>query len=205
MIHVVIVGLVVLFTPRIVHTHPRLRELAHPLVYNPPPPVNQPGVRWHGHEMCQCIAPLAPNVVPPTIPGIDISLAPPSTDIGTRVIDKWDGISHEHGSSGEQTPGVLSANVVEVQVAPYPGAPTPRYPEALRAAGIEGAVTLEFVVDTTGRVEGGSVRVLSSAADAFVVSVRDALAGTRYHPALVGGRRVRQLVRQGFVFSLTQH
>jgi protein TonB len=99
----------------------------------------------------------------------------------------------------------VSANVVDVQVAPYPGAPTPRYPEALREAGIEGEVTLEFVVDTTGRVERGSVRVLSSAADAFVVSVRDALAGTRYHPALVGGRRVRQLVRQGFVFSLTQH
>ena len=141
MIHVVVAGLVVLFTPCIVHPHPRPERAD--VVYNPPPPV----------------------------------------------------IDH----------GVLSADVVEVQVTPYPGAPTPRYPEALRAAGIEGDVTLEFVVDTTGRVEGGSVRVLSSAADAFVVSVRDALAGTRYHPALVGGRRVRQLVRQGFVFSLTRH
>jgi TonB family protein len=207
MIHVVVVGLVVLFTPRIVHTHPRLRELEHPIVYNPPPPRDiPPGVRWRDHVMCQCIAPLALDVVPPTIPGIDISLAPPSTDIGARAIDTWDGASHERGNGGGQTQtGVVSANVVDVQVAPYPGAPTPRYPEALREAGIEGEVTLEFVVDTTGRVERGSVRVLSSAADAFVVSVRDALAGTRYHPALVGGRRVRQLVRQGFVFSLTQH
>jgi protein TonB len=203
MIHVAIVGLVVLFTPRIVHTHPR-RERADVVIYNPPPVIHR-GPQFPGTgTVCQCVAP--PRVVPPNIPGVDVSLTLPSTTVGTPAVDKWDGPSGE-GTSGDRPPvtGVLSADVVEVQVTPYPGAPTPRYPEVLREAGIEGEVTLEFVVDTTGRVERGSVRVLSSAADAFVVSVRDALAGTRYHPALVGGQRVRQLVRQGFVFSLTQH
>jgi TonB family protein len=100
--------------------------------------------------------------------------------------------------------GVLSADVVDVQVSPYAGAPTPRYPESLRTAGVEGEVTLEFVVDTSGRMEVGSMRTISSTAQAFVVSACDAVAATRYHPALVAGRRVRQVVRQQFVFSLTQ-
>ncbi len=204
MIHTVIVGLVVLFTPRIVHTHPRPREWANVFVYRPPQPAEHDRHFGGGGAMCQCVPP--PTFVPPTIAGIDVSLTIPSTTVGTPVVDEWDGPPDRGRSRGDQpSSGVLSADVVEVQVTPYPGAPTPRYPEPLREAGIEGEVTLEFVVDTTGRVERGSVRVLSSAADAFVVSVRDALAGTRYHPALVGGRRVRQLVRQGFVFSLTQH
>jgi periplasmic protein TonB len=99
---------------------------------------------------------------------------------------------------------VFSADVVDVPVAPYPGSPAPQYPELLRAAGIEGRATIEFVVDTTGRADLGSIRVLSTDADAFVVSIRAALAATRYHPALVGGRPVRQLVRQAFSFALTR-
>jgi protein TonB len=207
MIHVIVVGLVVLFTPRIVHTHPRPREWAN-VVYSPPQPADH-GRHFGGvRAVCQCVPP--PSFVPPTITNIDVSPTSPSPNVGTAVVvghavvDEWDGPSDIGRSRGGQpSSGVLSADV-EVQVTQYPGAPTPRYPETLREAGIQGEVTLEFVVDTTGRVEQGSVRVLSSTADAFVVSVRDALAGTRYHPALVGGQRVRQLVRQGFVFSLRQ-
>jgi protein TonB len=178
----------------------------HVVVYRaPPPPIVDRGPHVGTGRVYLC-EPAPPTFVPPTIPDVDVSRTLPSTGVGTRIVETWDGPSHEGSHGGEPTPNsVLSSDVVDVQVMPYAGGPTPRYPEALREAGVEGQVTLEFVVDTTGRVEGGSVRVLSSAADAFVVSVRDALAGTRYHPALVGGRRVRQLVRQGFVFSLTQH
>lgn len=38
-------------------------------------------------------------------------------------------------------------------------APTPRYPETLRAAGFEGLVEIEAVIDTTGRAEAASLRV----------------------------------------------
>jgi protein TonB len=116
----------------------------------------------------------------------------------------WDLSGTPAGGGGKKPDGVMSADVVDVAAAPLPGGPKPRYPEALRAAGIEGHATLEFVVDTTGRVDPGSIRVIASDADAFVVSVRDALAATRYHPALVGGRPVRQLVRQEFAFALTR-
>jgi protein TonB len=209
MIHVLVIGLVISYGTRELNARPRPRE--HTLLFYPAPihhvehrvttlTSTGPSCR----EMCMPADTKGP--VPPEIPGVDVQLTDPTRPTGANAVDVWDGPSRNAGSADQgTTSGPLSADVVEVQVTPYPGAPTPRYPEAQREAGIEGEVTLEFVVDTTGRVERGSVRVLSSAADAFVVSVRDALAGTRYHPALVGGRRVRQLVRQGFVFSLTQH
>jgi len=209
MIHVLVIGLVIPYGTRELNARPRQRE--QPLLFYTEPvhhvehystTLSSAGPSCR--EMCMPADAKGP--VPPEIPGVDVQLTDPTRPTGASAVDVWDGPSRNAGSADQgTTSGPLSADVVEVQVTPYPGAPTPRYPEALREAGIEGEITLEFVVDTSGRVERGSVRVLSSAADAFVVSVRDALAGTRYHPALVGGRRVRQLVRQGFVFSLTQH
>ncbi len=148
---------------------------------------------------------LVPTTVPPTIPAIDAHIPSPPTFAPdtTWTTGPSETRAGGRGSGGQAPDGVLSADVVDVQVTPYANAPTPRYPESLRGAGVEGDVTLEFVVDTSGRVERGSVRTISSTAEAFVVSVSDALAATRYHPALVGGRHVRQLVRQQFVFSLT--
>ena len=209
MIHAVIVGLVVLLTPGIGHTRQAPRERSQLVIYHAAPPkiTQRDGNPLHlsPYVMCQCALPLR-IALPIDLPPIDATLNMPTHGVGNNAVEAWDGPSRVGGNDREPTPNsVLSSDVVDVQVTPYAGGPTPRYPEALREAGIEGEVTLEFVVDTAGRVEDGSIRVLSSAADAFVVSVRDALAGTRYHPALVAGQRVRQLVRQGFVFSLTQH
>jgi protein TonB len=203
-IHAVFVSLVMLLTPHVVHTRERPREWPNVFrfVSNPPAVIDRARVGRGGFVVCRCILPKIPG--PPPIPIRDIATAIPALGAGPDTI--WEHSEPQRGGGGEQeSSGVLSADAVGVQVTPYPGAPTPRYPEALREAGIEGEVTLEFVVDTTGRVDAGSVRVISTPADAFVVSIRDALAATRYHPALVGGQRVRQLVRQGFVFSLTQH
>ena len=86
-----------------------------------------------------------------------------------------------------------------------PGSPGPRYPDALREAKVEGVVMAQFVVDTMGRVMPGSFRVLKAPADtAFVSAVRMALPNMMFEPALVGGRKVRQLVQQPFQFSLTR-
>jgi TonB family protein len=207
MIHAVIVGLVVLITPGIGSTRQRPPERPPIMIYRPPAP-EDPGPIHHGRGGAAGDGSIhVPTTVPPTIPPIDVPRPGPF-----RIVQSdstWDaaaGPTHPGGNGSGQSPtGVLAADVVDVQVKPYAGAPTPRYPEGLRAADVEGEVTLEFVVDTTGRVEGGSLRVISSTAQPFVVSVCDALKATRYHPALVGGRPVRQLVRQQFVFSLTQH
>lgn len=83
-----------------------------------------------------------------------------------------------------------------------PGSRGPTYPPALRAAGVSGAVLVQFVVDTDGRVEMGSLKVLRSADSAFTSAVRDALPAMRFVPAQKDGRAVRQLVQQPFQFAL---
>jgi TonB family protein len=143
--------------------------------------------------------------MPPKRPAILIYQPAPTEPV--RGVGSGSGTTTGHPFptfTAQRPDGVLSADLVDVAAAPLPGGPKPRYPEALRAAGIEGRATLEFVVDTTGRIDPGSIRVIASDADAFVVSIRDALAATRYHAALVGGRPVRQLVRQEFAFALTR-
>jgi len=79
--------------------------------------------------------------------------------------------------------------------------PLPRYPAPLQAAGIDGRVVLEFVIDTAGRVEPASLRVLESTHPAFDASAREALARASFHPARLGARPVRQLTRQAIRFT----
>lgn len=98
--------------------------------------------------------------------------------------------------------GAYLVTEVERVAEPFPGNPVPRYPESLRAAEIEGTVTLLFVIDTTGRADLSTLRVKRTDSDLFTASVRDALEKSRFRPAEIGGRKVRMLVEQPFVFAL---
>ena len=68
----------------------------------------------------------------------------------------------------------------------------------------EGTVMAQFIVDSTGRVEPGSFKVLKSDHDLFTAAVKSALPNMRFLPAEVGGRHVKQLVQQPFQFALTK-
>lgn len=96
----------------------------------------------------------------------------------------------------------LRENMVEKAVVAIPGTATPRYPSMLQSAGVEGDVRTQFVVDTLGHVEKGSVQILESGHEQFAAAVRDALARARFKPAEAGGRKVRQLVEQTFTFRI---
>lgn len=76
------------------------------------------------------------------------------------------------------------------------------FPPSLFAAGIHGLVIAEFVVDTAGRVEDGTVGIVSSTASLFTDAVRVALVSATYVPAVKNGHYVRQLVHQPFEFSV---
>jgi protein TonB len=78
------------------------------------------------------------------------------------------------------------------------------YPEMLRSAQVEGTVLASFVVDTTGRAEMSTFKVLRSDHELFTNAVKNALPRIRYLPAEVGGRKVKQLVQQPFVFNLAR-
>lgn len=78
----------------------------------------------------------------------------------------------------------------------------PAYPEELRSKNVEGQVVAEWIVDTTGRADAGSFRVVESSHPLFSQAVRDVLPAMNFRPAELTGRRVRQLVRQQFRFVL---
>jgi TonB family protein len=78
------------------------------------------------------------------------------------------------------------------------------FPPPLFAARVPGLVVAEFVVDSAGRVEDGSVGIVSSTAPLFTDAVRVALASASYVPAIKGGRPVRQLVQQRFRFDINR-
>jgi protein TonB len=80
--------------------------------------------------------------------------------------------------------------------------PPPRYPEMLRRAGVEGHVLLQAVVDTTGRLEPNSVRILKSSGPGFDLPTRRWAQDARFRPARLQGRPVRVLVNLPFDFSM---
>jgi periplasmic protein TonB len=93
---------------------------------------------------------------------------------------------------------------VEKQVSPYPGNSPPRYPDMLRSANVEGEVLAQFVVDTSGRAEMSTFRILKSTHDLFTNAVKSALPNMKFYPAEVGGKHVKQLVQMPFQFNLTK-
>lgn len=71
---------------------------------------------------------------------------------------------------------------------------SPVYPDSLWRKGTGGLVTVEFVVDSYGRVDMAFFSVISASHAEFGESVREALTRVRFAPAIKGGRRVRQVV-----------
>ncbi len=124
-------------------------------------------------------------------------------DFGATRISSGGSTSTSDSASG-LSGGPLSAEQVEKQVAVIGGNAPPRYPEALRQAGVEGRVMAEFVVNEQGRAEEASIRFVQSDNHLFEDAVRVALRHMRFIPAEVGGRKVRQLVKIPFVFTLAR-
>lgn len=90
---------------------------------------------------------------------------------------------------------------VDKEVVPLMETLQVEYPEALNATKVSGMVEAQFVVDTGGRIELGSFKVLRSTNEVFTAAVRAHLPHMRFLPAQVKGAPVRQLVQQRFEFN----
>ena len=161
------------------------------------------------------------TVAPPPPKGFQVLTAPveipdviPDIDLSKKVTDEADfsgkGVAGGVAKGVEGGTGPVTTDQpyfefqVEKPVLQAPGSGQPRYPEMLKSGGIEGEVLAQFVVDTAGRVESGSFKVLKSSHDLFTVAVRNALPQMRFYPAEVGGRKVKQLVQQPFTFAIAK-
>jgi TonB family protein len=85
---------------------------------------------------------------------------------------------------------------------PKPDAPRPAYPDALRAAHVEGEVVAQFVVDEDGRVLPETFKVVRTTDDQFSDAVRKVVPIMRFDAAEADGRHVKQLVTMPFTFTL---
>src|SRR5438034_4783773 len=73
-------------------------------------------------------------------------------------------------------------------------APPLEYPPALRRAGLQGRVTVQAVIDTLGRAEPGSLKVIARPNTAFDKSALAYVLHAVFRPARVKGRAVRVLI-----------
>ena len=76
----------------------------------------------------------------------------------------------------------------------------PAYPDALYEAQVSGSVLVEFIVTESGEVDPERISVVFATHPGFVDSVREALSGAVYVPAIRGGFPVHQVVQHEFVF-----
>ncbi|MEP6766349.1 MAG: energy transducer TonB [Gemmatimonadaceae bacterium] len=117
-------------------------------------------------------------------------------------------------------PGAAAAPVPEVRVIPEPlhafseievdsaatrdpSSEGPVYPAKLLEARIEGVTVAQFIVDSLGRVDQSSIRILESTHAAFTAAVRDVLPRMKYQAARIGKHPVAQLVEQRFGFRIS--
>ena len=141
--------------------------------------------------------------IPDQLPDVDMSARPTNSD---DWLGKSGPVGRSIGAIGTAPlrGGVYIASQVDEPVIAAPGSVGPRYPDVLRAAGVQGQVVVTFVVDTTGRVVPSSLVILNSTSDLFGAAVRAALPGMRFIPAKADGRKVKQLVQQPFVFTIVK-
>ena len=99
---------------------------------------------------------------------------------------------------------VFSADVVQ-EKPELLSAPELAYPVPLKQAGIQGVVTVQAIIDTAGRVEPASVRILESANPGFDQAARDYVLKARFRAARVHSHAVRVMVQLPVQFALRAH
>jgi protein TonB len=99
---------------------------------------------------------------------------------------------------------VFSQLEVDSTVARYPGRAAPAYPNEMLKQGVQGSVTTQYVVDTSGFADTTSLKIMRTSNPEFADAVRAALPYMRFFPAKVGTKKVRQLVEQEFSFKIEQ-
>jgi len=80
----------------------------------------------------------------------------------------------------------------------------PRYPDNLRRRRVEGSVWAQWVVDTTGRADMRTFRVVRTSDELFSQAVRESVSSARFRPASRMGVKVRQVVNRTFNFCLSR-
>lgn len=78
----------------------------------------------------------------------------------------------------------------------------PQYPASMLLRRIEGIVIVQYVVDTLGKADTATFRVISATHNDFARAVKATLPQMRFRPAIMANKLVPQLVQQPFAFKI---
>ncbi len=156
-------------------------------------------------------------VKPPPPKGFQVLRAPLKIDIKIPEIDLSKAVTNESDFSGKGVKGGTGSGVVggvantnqtyfEFQVEKpaemLQDSPKPKYPSVLESSGIAGEVQAQFVVNSSGKADMDSFKVLKSTNELFTQAVKNVLPRMKFSPAMIGGKPVNQLVQQSFQFAV---
>ena len=166
------------------------------------PPVFPPSPPVFGEEAMVSTTPFetlpVPLAMPDDLPPLTIGPALDPERIRRALAGETAGSPAGLPGLAERTAG---AGEVDVPAAAI-HQPSPRYPPALRLAGIEGRVLVEFIIDSTGHLEPGSSKVLESSHRGFEAAALETLERSLFRPARIAGRPVRQRTLQAVAFRI---
>jgi protein TonB len=160
--------------------------------------------------------PPPPDVAAPPPPkGFQVLVAPVNIPDKIPDVDLSKSVTDENDFSGKGVAGGTSKGVeggtptdqplfefqVEKPVLAKDGNPVPKYPGMLESSRVEGDVLVQFVVDTLGRAEMNTYKVLKTSNELFAQEVRRVLPFYKFYPAEAGGRKVKQFVQLPFRFA----
>jgi periplasmic protein TonB len=160
-------------------------------------------------------------MAPPPPKGFQVLTAPinipdkiPDVDLSKAVTDEKD--FSGKGVAGGKANGVVGGVPqnsdqpyfefqVEKPALPREGNPNPKYPSMLESSRVEGEVLAQFVVDTSGKADMSTFKVLSSSNELFASSLKSTLPQWKFYPAEAGGHKVKQIVQLPLKFNVPAH
>jgi predicted amidohydrolase YtcJ len=81
-----------------------------------------------------------------------------------------------------------------------PSGPAPKHPRSISGQG--GGVTVRFIVDSTGKMQPGSLKVTAATNSGFVDAVQDVMPKWKFVAAELNGHKVAQCVELPFTFEI---
>ncbi|HEX4628944.1 MAG TPA: TonB family protein [Gemmatimonadales bacterium] len=141
---------------------------------------------------------VVPPVIPTTLPTVDLQEHFDPKD--------YSGAGVEGGRATGVDPSVdqVYADAVVDEPPAVLSGPPRLYPDLMRRAGIQGRVVVRAIVDTTGRAEPSSVRIVQSPSPGFDETTRKWVLAALFRPARLRGRAVRAYVNLPFDYAVTE-
>jgi protein TonB len=190
------------------------REVLLPPLVVSRPPAPAPVIGHSSAPTAPVSAPVAPRI--PTIDHVPTEIPPIDLDVKIAAASNEEVARLGAGSPGERGDGALGGPagptrdgaLDERYVDHTPriiGNPVPpTFPPIMRARGVGGRVSIQFVVDTLGRAEMHGLRVVEASDSLFAQSVRAVLPRYRFTAGEVRGQKIRTLVQLPFDFTLVR-